>query len=203
MGLLPPVYDNGSLLVDGGYINNLPLDVMRDLAPQLSEIVAVDVENKDNSAFENVSDYGDSLSVRYAVPVPISLSRFTRYSCLVAPVQGWWLLRQMILSMFRLAKPIKIPGQYDVALTLSYISHAINIRELLKQGLVHVSEGSIVYWCTVLLSSGVSQEDKSIVYIRPEVQAYRLMEYHKFDEIVSKGRDAALKKLKVRFRCCR
>ncbi len=63
MGLIPPVFDNGSLLVDGGYVNNLPIDVMRDMAPQLSEIVAVDVENKDNSALENVSDFGDSLSV--------------------------------------------------------------------------------------------------------------------------------------------
>ncbi len=64
LGLLPPIFDNGSLLVDGGYVNNLPVEVMRDLAPQVSEIVAVDVENKDNTAFENVFNYGESLSVR-------------------------------------------------------------------------------------------------------------------------------------------
>ncbi len=64
LGLIPPVYDNGSVLVDGGYVNNLPIDVLRDMAPQVSEVVAVDVENKDNSALENVSDFGDSLSVR-------------------------------------------------------------------------------------------------------------------------------------------
>ena len=29
MGLLPPIIaDNGDLLVDGGYVNNLPVDVM-------------------------------------------------------------------------------------------------------------------------------------------------------------------------------
>jgi predicted acylesterase/phospholipase RssA len=64
LGLLPPIYDNGSLLVDGGYVNNLPVEIMREIAPQVSEIVAVDVENKDNTAFENVSNFGDSLSVR-------------------------------------------------------------------------------------------------------------------------------------------
>ncbi len=64
MGLLPPLYDTGSLLVDGGYVNNLPVDVMRDLAPQMCEVIAVDVENKDNSKFENVFNYGNSLSVR-------------------------------------------------------------------------------------------------------------------------------------------
>jgi predicted acylesterase/phospholipase RssA len=63
MGLLPPMYDNGMLPVDGGYVNNLPVDVMKDLAPQVAEVIAVDVENKDNSTFENVSNYGDSLSV--------------------------------------------------------------------------------------------------------------------------------------------
>ena len=77
------MYDNGSLLVDGGYINNLPVDVMKDMAPQISEVVAVDVENKDNTAFENVSDYGDSLSVCSA-PLCCSrdAARFTH--CLVA-----------------------------------------------------------------------------------------------------------------------
>ena len=29
VGLVPPVYENGELLVDGGYLNNAPIDVMR------------------------------------------------------------------------------------------------------------------------------------------------------------------------------
>jgi lysophospholipid hydrolase len=29
VGLLPPVYEEGELLVDGGYMNNLPVDEMR------------------------------------------------------------------------------------------------------------------------------------------------------------------------------
>ncbi len=80
LGLLPPIYDNGSLLVDGGYVNNLPVEIMRELAPQMSEVVAVDVENKDNTAFENVSNYGDSLSVRHG-GLGLSWRRHVRSVC--------------------------------------------------------------------------------------------------------------------------
>jgi NTE family protein len=41
-GVMPPVPDGDHLLVDGGVLNNLPLDVARDLAPG-GQIVAVDV----------------------------------------------------------------------------------------------------------------------------------------------------------------
>ena len=63
LGLLPPVYDRGRLLVDGGYVNNLPVDVMKAIFPSVAVVVAVDVENKDMSDVMNVYNYGDSLSV--------------------------------------------------------------------------------------------------------------------------------------------
>ena len=31
VGMLPPVYYKGALLVDGGYMNNIPVDVMRSM----------------------------------------------------------------------------------------------------------------------------------------------------------------------------
>lgn len=31
VGLVPPVFENGELLIDGGYLNNMPVDVMRGL----------------------------------------------------------------------------------------------------------------------------------------------------------------------------
>jgi lysophospholipid hydrolase len=31
VGLVPPVYENGELLIDGGYLNNMPVDIMRGL----------------------------------------------------------------------------------------------------------------------------------------------------------------------------
>lgn len=40
-GVLPPVFQNGRVFVDGGVINNLPVDLMRDFQP--SEVIAVDI----------------------------------------------------------------------------------------------------------------------------------------------------------------
>ena len=40
-GYLPPVCDGTSLLLDGGYMNNLPADVMQ--LDNVSAVIAVDV----------------------------------------------------------------------------------------------------------------------------------------------------------------
>ncbi|RKP01682.1 hypothetical protein CXG81DRAFT_11694, partial [Caulochytrium protostelioides] len=56
-GYLPPVCDNGNLLVDGGYVNNLPADIMRSLGAET--IIAIDVGNVDDTT---PVEYGDTLS---------------------------------------------------------------------------------------------------------------------------------------------
>ena len=56
-GYLPPLVENGDMLVDGGYLNNLPADVMQQLGAQL--VIAVDVgAQTDNSPV----DIGDAVS---------------------------------------------------------------------------------------------------------------------------------------------
>jgi len=42
-GILPPVTHRGHLLVDGGVMNNLPVDVMREQAPSAGPIIACDI----------------------------------------------------------------------------------------------------------------------------------------------------------------
>ena len=42
-GILPPVTHHGHLLVDGGVMNNLPVDVMREHALGAGPIIACDV----------------------------------------------------------------------------------------------------------------------------------------------------------------
>lgn len=56
-GLLPPLTDNGSMLLDGGYIDNLPVEEMKQRGA--SVIFAVDVGSVDDRTPLN---YGDSLS---------------------------------------------------------------------------------------------------------------------------------------------
>ncbi|OQR99550.1 Patatin-like [Thraustotheca clavata] len=65
-GYLPPISDNGSLLLDGGYVNNLPADVMKEEG--INIIVAVDVGSDPEWSYY---EYGDSLS-------------------------GWWLLKNKL-----------------------------------------------------------------------------------------------------------
>ena len=59
IGYLPPLCDprDGHLLLDGGYTNNLPADIMRSRGAK--HIIAVDVGSIDEMDFTN---YGDSLN---------------------------------------------------------------------------------------------------------------------------------------------
>ncbi|TPX32972.1 hypothetical protein SmJEL517_g04011 [Synchytrium microbalum] len=64
-GFLPPLCDNGDMLLDGGYLNNLPADIIRALGA--NTIVAIDV----GGAFDNLpATYGDSLSGWWALLAP-------------------------------------------------------------------------------------------------------------------------------------
>jgi predicted acylesterase/phospholipase RssA len=58
-GLYPPIVANGDLLVDGGIINNVPVDIMRAY-PACGTVIASDV----SPAYDptEVSDYGTGLS---------------------------------------------------------------------------------------------------------------------------------------------
>lgn len=67
------IADNGDVLVDGGYVNNLPVDVARSYA---DIVIAVDVEDKDNSSMKDIFNYGEGVS-------------------------GWWILWQRLTSRKR------------------------------------------------------------------------------------------------------
>jgi len=58
-GVLPPVPSEGQLLVDGGVLNNLPIDVMRDLNPS-GTVIAIDVVLP--KSFFAAEDYGLDVS---------------------------------------------------------------------------------------------------------------------------------------------
>ncbi|XP_070581967.1 patatin-like phospholipase domain-containing protein 7 [Ptychodera flava] len=58
-GYIPPLCDpkDGHLLLDGGYVNNLPADIMKAMGAQT--VIAVDVGSEDDTELTN---YGDKLS---------------------------------------------------------------------------------------------------------------------------------------------
>ncbi|CAI5716884.1 unnamed protein product [Hyaloperonospora brassicae] len=57
-GYFPPISENGSLLLDGGYMNNLPADVMKEEGG-IKYIFAVDVASETRTLFY---EYGSALS---------------------------------------------------------------------------------------------------------------------------------------------
>ena len=68
---------------------------------------------------------------------------------------------------------MRIPSTADVALKISYISHSMMIREMLDS----------------------SQRDPGFIYIQPLVSAFKLLDYHRYDVIVSTGTTAAVEAL--------
>ncbi|CAG8672350.1 15762_t:CDS:2, partial [Acaulospora colombiana] len=67
---LPPLCDNGNLLVDGGYMDNLPVNVMKSMGA--NTIFAVDVASDDDTS---PVYYGDSISGWWVL-----LNRFNPFS---------------------------------------------------------------------------------------------------------------------------
>ena len=94
VGLLPPVYEEGEgLLVDGGYMNNIPVDVMRSMG--VDTVIVVDVESKDDSGWRNLMPFQGGVSGwqllwdRWAVVrLSQAIQRILLYSCLLYGIQS-------------------------------------------------------------------------------------------------------------------
>jgi lysophospholipid hydrolase len=61
-GYMPPLCENGNMLVDGGYMDNLPVSVGKSMGANV--VIAVDVASADDTSQVN---YGDSLSGWWAL----------------------------------------------------------------------------------------------------------------------------------------
>jgi predicted acylesterase/phospholipase RssA len=104
IGLLPPIVNGkDDLLVDGGYANNLPVDVMHQMPHRPKTLISVDVENRDVSVFSNLYDYGTGIS-------------------------GFRVLWEMI-NPFKSFKK-NVPSFSDIVLFLNCISHMRQLRTL-------------------------------------------------------------------------
>ena len=108
-GVLPPVPYQGDLLVDGGVLNNLPFEVMRDNST-IETIVAVDVAPDQGPRAR--SDYGMSVSGFQALGA--SLRRTKSHYPSVTSV----LLRSMLTGAVRNQKASMQDGSVDLLLTL-------------------------------------------------------------------------------------
>ncbi|KAJ6541870.1 hypothetical protein B0H19DRAFT_1175019 [Mycena capillaripes] len=133
VGLLPPLCNNGGMLVDGGYVDNLPVSTMFSMGA--SSVFACDVGSLDDNTPRN---FGDTVS-------------------------GWWLLinRWNPFSNARLVPPIT-----EIQSRLAYVSSVKTLED------AKVARGCL--------------------YISMPVQEYGTLQFGKFEEIQSKGYEAAV-----------
>eukprot|EP00462_Mataza_sp_D1_P023090 CAMPEP_0175145320 /NCGR_PEP_ID=MMETSP0087-20121206/14689_1 /TAXON_ID=136419 /ORGANISM="Unknown Unknown, Strain D1" /LENGTH=696 /DNA_ID=CAMNT_0016430021 /DNA_START=46 /DNA_END=2136 /DNA_ORIENTATION=+ len=108
---LPPMQIDRDLHIDGGYINNLPCDVMKEQY-QARFVVAMDIENKDEDHLKNNTVYGDCLS-------------------------GWTLLGNKLWTLVNpFATRLNIPRYAAIVGSLNYINHNRNVRQLITSGMI-------------------------------------------------------------------
>jgi len=103
VGLLPPLYEGGDLLVDGGYMNNLPVDVMRSLG--VDTVIVVDVEGKDDTGWRNLQPYDGGVS-------------------------GWRLLWDRWCPVPSWRYGTRMPRYSQIINQLTWMTHAHNLRRV-------------------------------------------------------------------------
>jgi predicted acylesterase/phospholipase RssA/CRP-like cAMP-binding protein len=108
-GVLPPVPYHGDLLVDGGVLNNVPADLMRE-DPSIGTVIAVDVAPSNGPVAGE--DYGMYLSGWQAV------RRFVRRQGSPYPGVGQVLVRTMITASERQRRAFQEDGTADLYLDL-------------------------------------------------------------------------------------
>ncbi len=108
-GVLPPVPYEGDLLVDGGVLNNLPFEMMRDNST-VETIIAVDVAPDQGPRAR--ADYGMSVSGFQALGASLRRSKS------IYPSVTSVLLRSMLTGAVRNQKASMADGSIDLLLTL-------------------------------------------------------------------------------------
>lgn len=119
MGLLPPMPDaeNAStMLVDGGYVNNVPFDVMENIRDP-GIVIIVDVEQESGKLYH--IEGGEHVS-------------------------GWWLLLRSIWSALGFGAPVELPSMSQIVLEVAGIAHYERVARLMHRANNDV-ESRIVY----------------------------------------------------------
>ncbi|KAG9019301.1 phosphatidylcholine and lysophosphatidylcholine phospholipase [Tulasnella sp. 427] len=106
VGLLPPICDNGNMLVDGGYLDNLPVSTMRSMGP--NTIIAVDVGSLDDNSPRN---FGDTVS-----GIWIAINRWNPFSSVryIPPITEIQSRLAYVSSITSLEEAKNTPGCYYV-----------------------------------------------------------------------------------------
>lgn len=86
-----PWYHEGMALYDGGIVNNLPIDVVREMSPKPDFIIAIDVEN-DSNILNNEVPVDELISIVSSVtnlPILELLPMLLHKIPYIAPIMNW------------------------------------------------------------------------------------------------------------------
>lgn len=137
-GFLPPVCDtrDGTLLVDGGYLANVPIEQMqRGTLTELSDLVIRDDDLVRDGDFRSAL----SAAVVIAVDVGRTSDRLPIYYG--DSLNGWRVLFQKALAAFKGCKPSLVPLTLDeIQFRLAYASSAGLLSRTLKRSHVQLAE---------------------------------------------------------------
>jgi predicted acylesterase/phospholipase RssA len=149
-GLLPPVPHHGNLLVDGGVLNNLPIDLATD-DPSVGTVIAVDVAPPRGPGAR--SDYGHSVSGLSALWSTVGPGK-TNYPAL-SPV----LMRTMLIASARDRDAAIRAGAADLYLDLDLRGVSLlefdRIEEVADRG-YQASKDRVAAWTADHTFSGVN-----------------------------------------------
>lgn len=115
-GIVPPLYENGQLFVDGGLLNNLPVDALR--ARRAGRILAVDVSG---AKLNQDEQYGKLIGSDTSVESPGFFRSFAnrmkgKTTRLVVPTLGSVLLRSTMVGSVLKVKRAKVDADIYVRL---------------------------------------------------------------------------------------
>lgn len=180
-GYLPPLCDpkDGHLLMDGGYINNLPgvLHLCHHVSVRLPHNALSTVPTSPVRPPLPPADVARSMGAKVVIAIDVGSRDETNLTNYGDSLSGWWLLWKRLNP---LAEKVKVTivckfccPRVSVTLTSTLWSQVLNMAEI---------QTRLAYVCCVRQLESVKNSDYC-EYIRPPIDRYRTLEFGKFDEI--------------------
>lgn len=120
-GILPPMWHGENrLLCDGGYVDNLPISIMRDSPYFPGSIIAVDLEDRGKQKENSENDALSAVYRQYEFNDCAPFTYISGWKCLWDSLKFW-------------KQPPKIPTLLDIMKGLTGINHSRNVRMQLAQ----------------------------------------------------------------------
>lgn len=182
-GFLPPVCDarDGTLLVDGGYLANVPIELM--LTGALTELSELSVKN-------DVSDERrDALSASIVIAVDVGRTSDRVPIFYGDSLNGWSVIFRKLVKYFVKDTQMNLPLTLDeIQFRLAYASSAGLLSRTLKRSHVKLATELSSKATPFVTVPGEEEDLPEVIYLRPSgVQQYGTLEFNKYREIIKLG----------------